>query len=408
MNPLLKWLTLRSFRIKREYPSLAFAIAVIGVAVGVSALIIVNAVMTGFQSAIKSRLLSGNADIVVMKRDGAFYNHSYVESKLSKFKHIAGVESFVYVPVMVIGSSSSTAVSASLRGCEPDKEPAVTDIPKKLLLGRWSEFESNENGVVLGRLLAEEVGVTVGDTITVLSPFEVKTPFGLFPKTARFTVSGIFEVGMYQFDSSLILAHMKTVKRKFGFGDAVTGIMVKLTGIEHLDSVKKKIQDFLGDDFMVQDWISLNKNLFSALKLEKLAMFFILTLIVIVASFNISSLLMMNANSKSRDIAILKAMGMKDSVIVKIFLLRGLLIGGLGTLIGEVIGVAVAVAGEKYKLISLPQDVYYIDHLPFLLTPFDCVLIGVTAVLLATMASVYPAKKASKMNIVEVLRREGG
>jgi len=404
ISPLLRWLAFRTVK-ARGYSSFAFFIAVLGVVVGVAALIIVNSVMTGFQDAIKERLLSANADVIVLKKGGKpFYRYDYALRKIEEIPHVVGAEPFIYVPVMAVGSTAETSSSASIRGCDPKLEPKVTAIPKHMVLGDWELFKSAKNGVVIGRILADNLGITVGDTLKVISPMGKKTPFGVIPRTAKFTVVGIFEVGMYQFDSSLILAHLEDVRKAFGFGDAVSGIMVNVDRLENVPLVKKKIEEVLGEEYSVQDWISLNKSLFSALKLEKLAMFLILTLIVLVASFNISSLLMMNVNNRAREIAILKAMGALNSFILKVFVLQGLFIGVIGTVIGEVIGISVAYLGEKYKLIPLPPDIYYIDHLPFKLHPLDCAVAAVAAILISVLATIYPSLKAARTEPVKVLR----
>ena len=405
MNPLLRWLALRGLKLKKGYLSFAFLIAVVGVVVGVAALIIVNAVMTGFQDAIKERLLSANADIIVMRRGGApFVRYRYAERKIAELPHVVGTESFIYVPVMATTGRADTAASASLRGCVPEKEPKVTAIPKHVILGDWELLETSKRGVVIGKQLADTLGVTIGDRIKLISPMGRKTPFGIFPRTAVYTVVGIFEVGMYQFDSSLILAPIDTVRKDFGFGDSVTGIMVKVDRLENVKSVEREIEKTLGEKYVAEDWISLNKSLFSALKLEKLAMFLILTLIVIVASFNISSLLMMNVNARAREIAILKTVGALNGFIIKVFVLQGFFIGLIGTFIGEVLGIGISLIGEKYRLIPLPPDVYYIDHLPFKLHPLDCLIAAFAAILISTGATIYPAFRAARTDPVKVLR----
>jgi len=399
---LIWWLSARGLKPRRSegFFSFVFLIAVLGVIVGVAALIIVNSVMTGFQSAIKERLLSSNADIIVMKASGNFYEYDYAGRKISKINHVRGVSPFIYMSVMA--SSSTSSEGASLRGCDPAGEKLVTDIPKHIVAGDWRLLRGN--GIVVGKELADDLGVTVGDTITVMSPLGRKTPFGFMPVTFRFRVVGIFEVGMYQFDSGLMLADIDTVRKAFGIGDFVTGLMVKLDDPENARSVEKKIEAVLGEKFIARDWIEMNKNLFSALKLEKLAMFLILTLIVIVASFNISSLLMMNVNYRSKEIAILKTLGSEDSLILKVFMFQGLIIGFLGTLIGEAVGISVSLLGEKYRLISLPTDVYYIDHLPFQLHASDCVIAAVAAIVISVIATIYPARRASKTEPVRILR----
>ncbi|RKQ64109.1 lipoprotein-releasing system permease protein [Thermovibrio guaymasensis] len=403
-SPLLRWLAFRTVKAK-GYSSFAFFIAVLGVVIGVAALIVVNSVMTGFQDAIKERLLSANADVIVLKRGSKpFYKYKYALRKIEEIPHVVGAEPFIYVPVMAVGSSSVASSSASIRGCYPELEPSVTSIPNRMVLGDWEIFKRAENGVVVGRILADTLGVTVGDTIKVISPLGKKTPFGVIPRTAKFIVVGIFEVGMYQFDSSLILAHVDDVRRAFGIGNSVTGIMVNVDKLENVPFVKERIEEVLGEEYSVQDWISLNKSLFSALKLEKLAMFLILTLIVLVASFNISSLLMVNVNSKAKDIAILKAMGALDSFILRVFILQGLFIGLIGTIVGEVIGISVSYLGEKYRLIPLPPDVYYIDHLPFKLHFVDCLTAAIAAILISVLATIYPSLRAARTQPVKVLR----
>ncbi len=404
MNQLIKWLTLRNLKLRKGYLSFAFAISILGVTVGVAALIIVNSVMSGFQDAIKQKLLSSNADIIVMKGGRPFDNYNYVERKITKLPHVTGTEPFLYVPVMAASSNISSATSASIRGCYPDKEKKVTDLPKRIILGDWEIFKRDKNGVVIGKLLADNLGITLGDEIKVISPLGKKTPFGIIPRTATFRVDGIFEVGMYQFDSSLILAHIDTVRKKFGFGNVATGIMVKVDNPDNTKLVKKEIEKTLGKGYYTEDWISLNKNLFSAMKLEKLAMFLILTLIVIVASFNISSLLMMNVNVRAKDIAILKTVGADNSLILKIFIFQGFLIGLIGTTIGEIVGIGISVLGEKYKLIPLPPDVYYIDHLPFNLHISDCIVAAVGAITISIVATIYPSLKAAKTEPAKILR----
>ncbi len=401
---LIWWLSSRSIKPKKSegFFSFVFFIAVFGVVVGVAALIIVNSVMSGFQGAIKDRLLSSNADIVVMKSSGNFYEYQYAESKISKLNHVKGVSPFIYLSVMA--SSGSASLGASLRGCDPEKEKKVTDIPKHVILGDWDLLKSADSGVVIGKTLANELGVSLGDSIKVISPLGRKTPFGFMPLTFEFKVVGVFEVGMYQFDSGLILASIDTVRRAFGIGDFVTGLMVKLDDPENAKEVEREIEKVLGRKFIAKDWIEMNKNLFSALKLEKLAMFLILILIVVVASFNISSLLMMNVNYRSKEIAILKTLGGEDSLILKVFMFQGFIIGFLGTVFGELIGISLSVFGERYKLISLPTDVYYIDHLPFQLNVMDCFTAAVAAIVISVFATIYPARKAAGTDPVRILR----
>ncbi len=403
MREVLKWLSLRVSK-KSGFSFFGFTVAVLGVVVAVAALIIVNAVMTGFQSAVKKRLLASNADILVMKTT-SLSNFRLLLKEIKDTKHVKAVEPFLYIPAMVSTDFNATS-GASVRGCVPNEEKKTTDIPQKLISGSWEKFSEDPDGAVVGKTLAENLGVSVGDRITLIFPKGKVTPFGFMPSVYHFKVDGIFWVGMYQFDSQLILTHLKTLQSALGTAD-ITGFMVKVDDISHVKLVEESLKRKLGDSFLVTDWISMNKSLFSALKLEKLAMLLILVLIAVVASFNISSLLMMNVSAKKKDIAILKTLGAQDGLVVKIFVLQGAFIGLLGTFFGEIIGITVSLLGEHYKLIRLPPDVYYIDHLPFKLHPADCIMAAVIALSVSVVATLYPALKASKTDPVKVLR-EGG
>ncbi len=406
MNRLLSWLVLRGFNLRRNgYTSFALLISILGVVVGVAALIIVNSVMTGFQSTIKRRLLASNADIIVMRRGGVFYKYLYAQAEVNKIPHVKAVEPFIYVPVMV--SSPEGAYSgASVRGCDSSKEPMVTDIPRKLVLGNYRNFHKEMDGVLIGKTLANTLGISVGDNVTAVSPIGKKTPFGYIPTVIRFKVAGIFDVGMYQFDSGLLLAHIGYIRKVLGFGNAVTGLMVKVDNPDVAKVTEKLIEGRLGRNYIAKDWIEMNKNLFSAMKLERLSMLLILSLIVLVASFNISSLLMVSVNARAKDIAILKTIGVTNGFIVKIFVLYGFCVGFIGTVLGEILGISISILGERYKLISLPTDVYYIDHLPFQLHASDCIVAALIAMVISVIATIYPALKAAKTEPARVLSME--
>ena len=365
--------------------------------VGVSALIIVNSVMSGFQETIRERLLCGNAHLIITRKGGFLYKRDFVEKALNKVKEVKSYEGFVFVSAMAV-SENGYSSGASLRGCEVEKEPLVTGIPQKLIAGNWKRFSQEKNCAVIGRILAENLGVTVGDSLKFI------VSYGSIPEVLNLSVCGIFEVGMYQFDSSLVLVHLDFLQKALGLEGVLNGIMVNVGDVSNISKAEKTLKKILGPSYSVQDWISLNKNLFSSLKLEKLAMFLILTLIILVASFNISSLLAMNVNAKSKDIAILKAIGAKNELVLKVFVLKGLMIGVLGTLIGELIGITISVAGEHFKVIKLPPDVYYVDHLPFKLHAGDCLLAGILAILISFLASLYPSLKAVKTDPIKILR----
>jgi len=229
---------------------------------------------------------------------------------------------------------------------------------------------------------------------------------GMLPKVKQFRVIGIFEIGMFEYDSNLVLTAMKPAQEFFGMKDGISGIEVRLKDIYQAPEVKKQLQETLGFKYIVLDWMQMNKNLFSALKLEKFAMFVILVLIVLVASFNIISNLIMNVIEKSREIAILKAIGATSNSIMVIFMLQGLFIGLIGTFIGIAGGYALGFILNKYQIIRLPADVYYLSHLPVKMSAFDFVTVSLSAIIISFLATIYPAWQAAKLNPVEPLRYE--
>jgi len=231
-------------------------------------------------------------------------------------------------------------------------------------------------------------------------------PLGVIPKVKKFIVTGIFEIGMFEYDTNLAITDLKTAQTFFDYGDKVTGIQLKLKDVYRADKISQTLTKQLGDSFYVKDWMQMNRNLFSALKLEKFAMFVILILIVLVASFNIISMLMVNVTEKQRDIAILKSMGATDNLIKLIFMSQGLIIGLIGTLFGLAGGLALCEIIKSYDIVKLPADVYYLSKLPVKVKILDVALISASALLISLISTIYPAHRASKLNPVEILRYE--
>jgi lipoprotein-releasing system permease protein len=231
-------------------------------------------------------------------------------------------------------------------------------------------------------------------------------PLGMIPKAKKFIVTGIFEMGMFEYDANLAITELNIAQDFFGYGNKITGIQLKLKNIYEANIISEKLTKELGGNLYVKDWMRMNRNLFSALKLEKFAMFIILTLIVIVASFNIISMLMVNVTEKQREIAILKSIGATDKLIRKIFISQGLIIGFVGTFIGLIGGLLLCEIIKSYEIIKLPADVYYLNKLPVKVKVLDVVIILVSALIISLISTVYPAHKASKINPVEILRYE--
>jgi lipoprotein-releasing system permease protein len=308
----------------------------------------------------------------------------------------------------VMVSYGKRAHGVFLRGISPEREKKTTEIERFMKEGSLESLTQKEEtpGVVIGKELAASIGVFKGDVITVLSPVGRIGPLGMLPKVRQFRVTGIFEVGMFEYDSNLILTDLGAAQEFFDMKDAVTGIQLRLSDIYKASVVRERLEKDLSFPFYAKDWMQMNKNLFSALKLEKFAMFVILILIILVASFNIVSTLIMNVIEKKREIAILKTMGATDRSIMSIFMLQGLLIGLVGTIIGVTGGYLLCYVLNTYEIIKLPADVYYLSHLPVKTKFSDFLTVSLSAIVISFFATLYPSWQAAKMDPVEPLRYE--
>lgn len=408
---------LRYLRAKRKQTviSIISVISVAGVALGVMALIIVLAVMSGFEMDLRDKILGTNAHIVVLEYNGqGIQDYSQVIAKIDKVPGVRSSAPFIYGQVML--SSKGNSSGLVVRGIDPEEELQVTDLARNIVEGDLKRLDDSGQGpadgppkiagIVLGQELARNLGVFVGDVITAISPVERISPLGLSPRFLRFKVEGIFNSGMYEYDTNLAYVSLKTAQRLFNMKDVVTGIEVKIDNIFQAPRVSGDIQKALGFPYWTRDWMEMNKNLFSALKLEKLAMFIILVLIVLVAAFNIISTLVMMVMEKNKDIAILKSMGATARSILCIFVIEGLIIGLLGTLIGCMGGTMTCWIADTYHLIKLQGDVYYISYLPFKMKLLDIFLVSSCSILISFLATIYPAWQASRLDPVVSLRYE--
>ena len=264
----------------------------------------------------------------------------------------------------------------------------------------------DENGVIIGAEMSKIHGVREGDMVTLVSPSEISSPFGMVPLMKKFTVQGIFDTGMYEYDTGLVLITLDAARSFFDLGDKVTGVAVKVDDIYATGEISRAIQRDLGFAYWVRDWKEMNQNLFSALKLEKITMFVILILIIIVAAFNIIGTLILVVMEKGKEIAILKAMGANRKSIGRIFMLEGLIIGLGGTLLGLGLGLVLSWILANYHFVELPSSVYYVTTIPVKVDPLDVAAICLSAVAVCFLATIYPARKASALNPVEILRYE--
>jgi len=302
----------------------------------------------------------------------------------------------------------SRASGVVVRGINPDIEQDTTDILNKLKMGSVSSLKADGDtpAIILGRELLRNLGAFVGDEIDMISPIGEPGPLGMIPKMKKFRVAGFFEAGMYEYDSTLAFINLHTAQNFFGLGDEVTAVEVKVGDPYQSAEIAAKIEKTLSLPYLARDWMQMNRNLFSALKLEKIVMFIILTLIILVASFNIVSNLIMIVIEKSREIAILKAMGATRRGIMSIFMIHGLIIGTSGTAAGVLGGYMLCELLKTYKFINLPADVYYLSYLPVKISLFDFIVVPAAAIFISFIATVYPSWQAAKVDPVEPLRYE--
>jgi len=393
---------------KQAFISLITVLSIAGVTVGVMALIVVIAVMTGFEYDLKSRILGVESHIVIMRNNGPFSDYRNI---LERVENTDGVEAATpFINSQVILRSSLSLSGAVLRGIDPDSADRVIKNLDKVSLKNLKETDQRKStsiampAIILGKELAKNLGVMQGDPVYLISPRGMISPIGHIPTMKRFKVAGLFESGMYEYDRSLAYMHIKDAQKILRMGDSVNGIEVRVNDIYNARNIAGRIVKELGFQYWARDWMQMNQNLFSALKLEKTVMFIILALIVLVAAFNIASTLIMMVMEKTKDIAILKAMGATNKSIRKIFVFKGIVIGSIGTIFGVCLGFILCTVLKYYQFIELPGDVYYITTLPVKLELLDVVIIASAAMAISFLATLYPARQASKLDPVEAIR----
>jgi len=399
---------------KQRFVSASTLISIMGVMIGVMALIIVISVMAGFEDELKQRILSVASHVQITQNDGRFSSHDDVIHQLSSLTAVQSISP--YVQSQVILKSISTVSGAAIYGLDFSLIHQRTEVEQMMVKGTIDDLihqskpidESSYQppGLIIGQELAKSLSVRIGDSLYVISPRGILSPFGHLPAMRRFQVTGIMASGMYEFDIATVYMRLEDAQKIMRMQNSISGLSIKSDDIYHVQSLRKNIQAKLGNQFRVQDWIQMNQNLFSALKLEKVTMFIILTLIILVAAFNIAGTLIMMVMERIRDIAILKAMGVQKRSIRRIFMLNGLFIGLTGTLIGACLGIAACLSLKKYKFIELPGDVYYVTTLPVQISPTDISLIALAAMVICFLATLYPAHQAAALDPVEAFRYE--
>jgi len=400
-----RYLTARQ---KQAFISVISLISVLGVGLGVASLIVVVGVMHGFSTELRDKILGINAHMVAAVAGGAMHDYRELMGKAEAVPGVLGATPFVYTEVML--SSARGVKGVVLRGVDPASAGKVLALPKEMIVGSLDDLEipGPFPGIVLGRELADRLGLIVGETVNLMSPAGKESAAGFSPKVKTFVLRGLFKSGMYEYDSTLAYVTIPAAQELLGFKrDIATGIELKVADVDAVDTLAPKVRAALGGPpLFVRTWIDMNGNLFKALHLEKTAMFVILVMIVVVGCFSIITTLVMLVMEKTRDIAILMSMGATPAAIRKIFMLQGIIIGVVGTALGYALGLGLALALEKYQFIKIPGDVYPMDHLPVRLDWPDMIIIGVTALALCFLATMYPARQAARLSPVEALRHD--
>jgi len=415
----LDWFVARRYlasRRKGRLLSLITVIAVGGVAVGVMALMTVIAVMTGLSRDLQAKILGSTPHIYVFQQSFGFRLGDWqnVLDRVRKVPGVVAAEPFMLSNVAVTLQMSGASIYAQpgiLYGIDPFSSPTpLTELERQIRDGEYriGRASSGLPGVLVGYRLADRLGLIDGDTLVVMTAENIAvTPTGLSPRIMQFQVTGTFRTGMYEYDDKNLYAELAAVQDLLGVPpDTVSGLAVNVADPWHVRGVREQLSQALPYPFTIQDWTQINGSLFSALRLEKLAMAVILSLIILVAAFNIVSTLIMVVRDKTREIGILKSMGMTDETVLRIFVLQGLTIGVIGTLLGAVGGLVLIGVINHYQLIRLPGDVYFIENLPLDLDVLDAALIIGMSLLIALLATIYPARQAARLVPVDAIRYE--
>ena len=402
------FVALRYLLARRQHASISRVslFSTIGVAVGVLALVVALALMTGLQGELRNRILGSTAHIYVWKLDGIADYHAEIE-RMSRVKGVTGAGPAIIGRGLVSNGDDSRFVT--LKGIDPALEGHVTDIERSMQQGKLLALDGAEDerpGILLGRDLAKDLGVKVGDLVQLTTPTATLTPGGVMTRSRTVRVAGIFALGLYEFDSAYGFISLQLAQRLLA-KEMPDLLQLRVDDIYASARIAEQIEHEFGDKYSTEDWSRMNRSLFSALFLEKIAMSIAIGLIVMVGALNIISSLILLVRQKSRDIAILKTMGTSSRRVMGIFMMQGLVIGTVGTTIGTIAGIALCWVLDHYELIQIPMDVYQVSHVPFVIQPWpDLAIVIVATILICFLATIYPSRQASALEPIQALRAE--
>ncbi len=413
-KPLIFYIGLRYTRAKRRTQFISFVTlaSILGIALSVTALITVLSVMNGFVDKISERMLSMTSHATITGLYGQLEDWKVLEQQLINFPHVQGAAPFVSGQVMI--NADRRVNGTMISGVLPDYETRVSEIADKMKAGNLTDLIAGEYGIILGLEQANYLGVTMGDKVTVISPQVNSTPAGVVPRMRRFTVVGIFQVGMYEYDRNMALIHIDDAAKLFRMDNSVSALRIKMDNLLNAPEITRELAKTFANKYLVSDWTMAHDNFFQAIKMEKKVMSIILLLMVAVSAFNIVSTLIMVVTDKRGDIAILKTQGLTSASVMGIFMVLGTVIGLFGTILGVICGVLLAINAPDlvssienlFHVKFLNAQIYYISELPSKLIWTDVVATASMAFLLSLLATIYPAWQAAKVNPAEVLRYE--
>lgn len=384
----------------------------LGIVLGVWALITVMAIITGFHRDLQSRILFVVPHVTINSYAGHFGDWQSLSSVLADYPDVQAQAPFVLVQGML--TKGPNVSGALVRGIDPDQERGVSEVMNHIIEGDAAVLESGSFGIVLGKHLAHSLGVGVGEKITLIVPRGKITPAGLMPRLKRFTVVGLFEIDMYEYDSGIALIHIEDAARLLGSKGEISGLRLKLDDVEQARRVRQELSESLSQQYFVRDWTQEHANFFRALEIEKRVVFIVLLLIIAVAAFNIVSTLVMVVTDKQSDVAILRTLGMSPGGVMRVFMIQGVFLGITGTAIGAVLGVITALNVETlipaiesfFNTELFPGDVYIISEFPAQMRWTDVARITGASLLMSFLATIYPARRASGVKPAEALRHE--